>query len=339
MWHLLTHTSGLTYGFHHAHPVDALYRERGFEWGTPPGLDLAACCARVGAAAAALPARHGVELRRLHRRARPRDRGHRRASRSTSSSPRACSARSAWSRPASSRRGRPRPARRALHPRPRDRPRHAQPDVGRGDAAARLPLRRRRARLHRRRLPALHAHAARRRRARRRAPAQPAHAAADDEQPAARRTPTSRQFGRPLFAETTFDGVGFGLGFSVVEDPVAPATRAHAASSRWGGAASTAFWVDPTERMEVLVLHPAAAVEHVSDPLPAAPAGPPGADRLDAGDELRADALQPRRGRAQPVDPLELLRRSAPSASRRRACRARTRASARGGRRPARARR
>ena len=37
MWHLLTHTSGLTYGFHHAHPVDALYRERGFEWGSPPG--------------------------------------------------------------------------------------------------------------------------------------------------------------------------------------------------------------------------------------------------------------------------------------------------------------
>ena len=28
-------------------------------------------------------------------------------------------------------------------------------------------------------------------------------------------------FGRPLFAETTFDGVGFGLGFSVVDDPVA----------------------------------------------------------------------------------------------------------------------
>ena len=26
-------------------------------------------------------------------------------------------------------------------------------------------------------------------------------------------------FGRPLFAETTFDGVGFGLGFSVVLDP------------------------------------------------------------------------------------------------------------------------
>src|SRR3954468_11097821 len=26
MWHLLTHTSGLTYGFHYAHPVDGMYR-------------------------------------------------------------------------------------------------------------------------------------------------------------------------------------------------------------------------------------------------------------------------------------------------------------------------
>jgi CubicO group peptidase (beta-lactamase class C family) len=44
IWHLLTHTAGLTYGFHHAHPLDAMYRERGFEWGSPPDLDLAGCC-------------------------------------------------------------------------------------------------------------------------------------------------------------------------------------------------------------------------------------------------------------------------------------------------------
>src|SRR4051794_19595354 len=44
IWHLLTHTSGLTYGFHYAHPVDAMYRTAGFEWGNPPGADLAACC-------------------------------------------------------------------------------------------------------------------------------------------------------------------------------------------------------------------------------------------------------------------------------------------------------
>jgi CubicO group peptidase (beta-lactamase class C family) len=44
VWHLLTHTAGLTYGFHHAHPVDTIYRREGFEWTTPPGKDLAACC-------------------------------------------------------------------------------------------------------------------------------------------------------------------------------------------------------------------------------------------------------------------------------------------------------
>ena len=33
IWHLLTHTSGLTYGFHRTHPVDSQYRARGFEWG------------------------------------------------------------------------------------------------------------------------------------------------------------------------------------------------------------------------------------------------------------------------------------------------------------------
>ncbi|MFD7895531.1 serine hydrolase domain-containing protein [Streptomyces sp. NPDC059743] len=42
--HLLSHTSGLTYGFHRAHPVDEIYTANGFEWATPPGLDLAACC-------------------------------------------------------------------------------------------------------------------------------------------------------------------------------------------------------------------------------------------------------------------------------------------------------
>jgi len=44
IWHLLTHTAGLTYGFHRAHPVDAMYRAAGFEWGTPPGVDLAQAC-------------------------------------------------------------------------------------------------------------------------------------------------------------------------------------------------------------------------------------------------------------------------------------------------------
>ena len=35
VWHLLTHTAGLTYGFHHAHAVDEMYRARGYEFGCP----------------------------------------------------------------------------------------------------------------------------------------------------------------------------------------------------------------------------------------------------------------------------------------------------------------
>jgi CubicO group peptidase (beta-lactamase class C family) len=44
MWHLLSHTSGLTYGFMQVHPVDAVYRAAGFEFGWPKGHDLAAAC-------------------------------------------------------------------------------------------------------------------------------------------------------------------------------------------------------------------------------------------------------------------------------------------------------
>src|ERR1700753_3479599 len=37
IWHLLTHTSGLTYGFHRSHPVDGMYRAAGFDLGLRPG--------------------------------------------------------------------------------------------------------------------------------------------------------------------------------------------------------------------------------------------------------------------------------------------------------------
>lgn len=39
--HLLTHTSGLTYGFQRRHPVDAVYRERGYDFSFASGADLA----------------------------------------------------------------------------------------------------------------------------------------------------------------------------------------------------------------------------------------------------------------------------------------------------------
>ena len=47
MWHLMTHTSGLTYGFMFQNPVDAQYRAAGFEWGVPPTTDLAGICSRL----------------------------------------------------------------------------------------------------------------------------------------------------------------------------------------------------------------------------------------------------------------------------------------------------
>ncbi|WP_243788825.1 serine hydrolase [Saccharopolyspora gloriosae] len=43
IWHLLTHTAGLTYGFNRIHPVDELYRRTGYDYGTPD-QDLAAVC-------------------------------------------------------------------------------------------------------------------------------------------------------------------------------------------------------------------------------------------------------------------------------------------------------
>jgi CubicO group peptidase (beta-lactamase class C family) len=60
--------------------------------------------------------------------------------------------------------------------------------------------------------------------------------------------------GRPLFAETAYDGIGFGLGFSVVIDPVANKVLSSPGEYAWGGAASTAFWIDPVEEVVVVFM-------------------------------------------------------------------------------------
>ncbi len=59
------------------------------------------------------------------------------------------------------------------------------------------------------------------------------------------------KFGRPLHAEAPFRGVGFGLGFAVVLDPVPGKVICSAGELSWGGAASTAFWIDPAEELTV----------------------------------------------------------------------------------------
>ena len=61
-------------------------------------------------------------------------------------------------------------------------------------------------------------------------------------------------YGRPLFAETAFDGVGFGLGFSVVVDPAKAKVLCSPGEFAWGGAASTAFWVDPVEDVTAIFM-------------------------------------------------------------------------------------
>ncbi|MDJ0869169.1 MAG: serine hydrolase domain-containing protein [Myxococcota bacterium] len=59
---------------------------------------------------------------------------------------------------------------------------------------------------------------------------------------------------RGAFAETTYDGVGFGLGFSVSLDPAVAGVSGSIGEFAWGGAASTVFWVDPSEELIVLFL-------------------------------------------------------------------------------------
>jgi CubicO group peptidase (beta-lactamase class C family) len=63
---------------------------------------------------------------------------------------------------------------------------------------------------------------------------------------------TEHALGR--FSETTYQGVGFGLGFSVTLDPVEAQLIGSEGEFAWGGAASTAFWVDPAEELIVIFL-------------------------------------------------------------------------------------
>jgi CubicO group peptidase (beta-lactamase class C family) len=60
--------------------------------------------------------------------------------------------------------------------------------------------------------------------------------------------------GMPRFSESTYYGVGFGLGFSVTLDPAKAHILGTPGEFAWGGAASTAFWIDPAEDMAVVLL-------------------------------------------------------------------------------------
>jgi CubicO group peptidase (beta-lactamase class C family) len=62
------------------------------------------------------------------------------------------------------------------------------------------------------------------------------------------------EIGQRSFSETRYNGVGFGLGFSVVINPAKHKVLSSAGEFAWGGAASTAFWVDPKEQLTALFL-------------------------------------------------------------------------------------
>ena len=60
--------------------------------------------------------------------------------------------------------------------------------------------------------------------------------------------------GQAVFSETSFEGIGFGLGFSVVIDPPAASVLDSVGEFAWGGAASTYFWIDPVEQLTAVFM-------------------------------------------------------------------------------------
>ena len=49
-------------------------------------------------------------------------------------------------------------------------------------------------------------------------------------------------------------GLGFGLGFQIVTDPVALGLMSSVGEYSWSGAAGTLFWVDPVENIVSITL-------------------------------------------------------------------------------------
>jgi CubicO group peptidase (beta-lactamase class C family) len=60
--------------------------------------------------------------------------------------------------------------------------------------------------------------------------------------------------GQPRFAESNYHGIGFGLGFSVMLNPAQAQIVGSPGEYAWGGMASTAFWIDPQEDMAVVMM-------------------------------------------------------------------------------------
>ncbi len=65
---------------------------------------------------------------------------------------------------------------------------------------------------------------------------------------------TLNEMGQVTFSEATMEGTGFGLGFSVLVDPAANQGIGSVGEFAWGGAASTSFWIDPAEELSVIFM-------------------------------------------------------------------------------------
>ena len=59
---------------------------------------------------------------------------------------------------------------------------------------------------------------------------------------------------RSLFSESTSAGSGFGLGFAMVVDPARTLMPSSRGEFYWGGAYSTAFFVDPVEGVTMVFM-------------------------------------------------------------------------------------
>ena len=57
-----------------------------------------------------------------------------------------------------------------------------------------------------------------------------------------------------MFSEATYSGVGFGLGLAMTTDVAKTGVAGSPGEYWWGGAASTAFWIDPVEDVSVVFL-------------------------------------------------------------------------------------
>jgi CubicO group peptidase (beta-lactamase class C family) len=57
------------------------------------------------------------------------------------------------------------------------------------------------------------------------------------------------EMSRSMFAEATYNGIGFGLGFSITMDPAKTLIPGSPGEYAWGGAATTSFWIDPAEEL------------------------------------------------------------------------------------------